>query len=352
MFLSDSRRLHSCVNVLYILRLKIKISHHCFYRIKVERRSGKRSFESKMYQTLLVIVLCVPALSFNLGCLTNRFNRVVIFGDSYSDTGNGYRITNWTYPITPPYYRGRYSNGPMWVDRLKVLSKSNYAFASATTDNKLVQGLAKLNTVPVPGIRQQVATYLNKTHRRILSNIIPTLHIIWGGGNDFVFNRTISPFQSVNSLMNSVRDLLNAGAKNLLVFNQLPIQILPYSRRFNQSQTLMALTNIINNATVTSLSAIPKNYSNAPIYMFDYNSFITKVVSNTSSVKFANTVDGCWYVASLTRVDINCANPNEYVFIDNFHFTATVNKLIADTIQSFLSIFYRDNTPNSYFRSF
>lgn len=305
-----------------------------------------------MYRILLIILLCVQALSWNFQCLTNRFNRVVIFGDSYSDTGNGYQLTNRTYPIVPPYYKGRFSNGPMWVDRLKVLSKLNYAFASATTDNKLVQGLNKLNTVPVPGIRQQVATYLNKTHQRVLSNMIPTLHILWNGGNDFVFNRTISPFQSVNSLMNSVRDLLNAGAQNLLVFNQLPIQILPYSRRFNQSQTLQALTNIINNLTVTSLSAIQKNYSNAHIYMFDSNAFITKIVSNTSSVKFANTVDGCWYVASLTQVDINCANPNEYIFIDNFHFTATVNRLLAETIQTFFSMFYQNNTSNSYFRSF
>jgi len=43
------------------------------------------------------------------------------------------------------------------VDNLNVLIKADYAYGSATTDNNFVQDLAKLNTVPVPGVRQHVA---------------------------------------------------------------------------------------------------------------------------------------------------------------------------------------------------
>jgi hypothetical protein len=42
------------------------------------------------------------------------------------------------------------------VDNLNVLIKVDNAYGSATTDNNFVQGLVKLNTVPVSGVRQQV----------------------------------------------------------------------------------------------------------------------------------------------------------------------------------------------------
>jgi phospholipase/lecithinase/hemolysin len=50
--------------------------------------------------------------------------------------------------------------------------------------------------------------------------LIATLYVIWAGGNDFLFNNTIIPVQIVNSLAISIKALLDAGAKNLLVFNE------------------------------------------------------------------------------------------------------------------------------------
>ncbi len=52
------------------------------------------------------------------------------------------------------------------------------------------------------------------------TNLIATLYVIWAGGNDFLFNNTIIPVQIVNSLAISIKALLDAGAKNLLVFNE------------------------------------------------------------------------------------------------------------------------------------
>ena len=305
-----------------------------------------------MYTSFIILVLCVPAFGFNSRFLSNRFNRLVVFGDSYADTGNAYQLTNRTYPISPPYYKGRYSNGPNWIDRFRVVKKLNYAYGSATTDNNLVVGRTKLGTIPVPGIRQQVATYLNKTHPTIIDTILPTLHIICSSGNDFVFNPTMNPLSSVNSLMNSVKDLLNVGVKNLVVFNQLPIQSLPYTKRFNQTQALTQLTIGLNAAIAANLAALQQIYTNAKIYLFDFNALFTKILSNTLPMTFINTVDGCWKVVNTTTVNKNCSKPNQYVFIDDFHFTGPVNQLITDAFQPFLSNCYRNNTPNSYFRSF
>jgi phospholipase/lecithinase/hemolysin len=51
------------------------------------------------------------------------FSKVYVFGDSLVDTGNVYIATSAdpndpfpTFPPSPPYYNGRHSNGPLWVE--------------------------------------------------------------------------------------------------------------------------------------------------------------------------------------------------------------------------------------------
>ncbi|AOY78861.1 SGNH/GDSL hydrolase family protein [Moorena producens JHB] len=55
------------------------------------------------------------------------FTNLYVFGDALSDSGNVFNISkagnqvNPTIPITPqspPYFQGRFSNGPIWVDFL------------------------------------------------------------------------------------------------------------------------------------------------------------------------------------------------------------------------------------------
>ena len=145
---------------------------------------------------------------------------------------NNYKLTNYTWPIVPPYYQGRFSNYRNWVDRLTNFKILSYAYGSATTDNNFVQGYAKLNTVPVPGVRQQIKIYLNNTRIKNI-NFEKTLYIIWAGGNDFLFNPLVTINAIINSLMNSVRDLLAIGAKHIIVFNQVPNQALPINSKRN-----------------------------------------------------------------------------------------------------------------------
>src|SRR3990167_2721798 len=42
--------------------------------------------------------------------------RMIVFGDSYSDNGNDYKLSGNKYPNSNAYYQGRFSNGPVWVE--------------------------------------------------------------------------------------------------------------------------------------------------------------------------------------------------------------------------------------------
>jgi hypothetical protein len=64
--------------------------------------------------------------------LFNRFNRMVLFDDCSSDTGNVY-----------VYDRPR----SKWIDRLKILGKYNYNFISATAYNALIHDQVRSGSV-------------------------------------------------------------------------------------------------------------------------------------------------------------------------------------------------------------
>ena len=104
-----------------------------------------------------------------------------MFGDSLSDTGNLYRATGNLIP-PPPYFNGRLSNGPLWVEylapklNLTYTPQTNFAFAGATTGT--------LNTtLPIfPGLQQEVNqfTALNPVADPA------ALYIVWSGANDYL----------------------------------------------------------------------------------------------------------------------------------------------------------------------
>ena len=47
-----------------------------------------------------------------------RRTSIYAFGDSLTDTGNITSSTLRHLPLSPPYAPGRFSNGPLWIDRV------------------------------------------------------------------------------------------------------------------------------------------------------------------------------------------------------------------------------------------
>ncbi|CAO3568302.1 unnamed protein product [Mortierella alpina] len=162
-----------------------------------------------------------------------QIKNLVVFGDSYSDTDNVYKLSNKTWPLSS-YYRGRFSNGPVWsetVAKKKHYKLSTYAYAAATSDSTLVQGYTgPASTIPVPGFLQQIETlYEPKSNKKEAAK---TLFVVNFQGNDFFFNPVLDPEGVLDRLHQGIQKLVQLGACNILVVENFDYGAIPY---FNTS---------------------------------------------------------------------------------------------------------------------
>src|SRR5690349_615073 len=82
-----------------------------------------------------------------------QIDRIIVFGDSYADTGNFFRLVGIDPLTTQVYTTGRFSGGSNYVDTLSNIlqvPQYNFAIGGAHTDNT--------NQTPgVPGLTFEVA---------------------------------------------------------------------------------------------------------------------------------------------------------------------------------------------------
>jgi len=258
------------------------------------------------------------------------YDTIVCFGDSMSDTGNVYNLTDFRWPL-PSYYEGRFSNGPVWIEKLSTAKLVNYAYGSATSDNNLVVGITEFNTV-VPGVRQQISMYENATNLTKI-NFDRTIYVIWAGANDYFFNPSLNPSTVVNSLMNGINDIIRIGGTHFLIVNQ-PPSVYPALIAANASDYYAGLTLQHNSNLSNSIQILQSNSSNLSIIFFDIYSLITNILQNISAYGL-NDTQNCWSTLTGTVI-VLCTTPNTYLFIDEYHFTTHVHQIIADNAQKLL----------------
>ncbi|CAG8474353.1 15285_t:CDS:2 [Gigaspora margarita] len=166
-----------------------------------------------------------------------RFKNYVAFGDSFSDNGNSYNLTNKIWP-TDVNYEGHFTNGKVWTEYLAELLNIkliNYAYGGATSNSEFIQGCTGPKAeFQVYGIKQQIEMFIaantksknknsnSSTLKKFLkSNKIKkskkvkdfsrTLFSVWDSGNDYFFSEMrASPLEVVKSLIDALHLLVNS----------------------------------------------------------------------------------------------------------------------------------------------
>jgi len=64
---------------------------------------------------IMAVVLGLASMAAH--AVTASYDALYVFGDSYCDVGNIFTATGGAEPAAP-YYDGRFSNGPIWLDHV------------------------------------------------------------------------------------------------------------------------------------------------------------------------------------------------------------------------------------------
>ncbi|PHH71814.1 hypothetical protein CDD83_5099 [Cordyceps sp. RAO-2017] len=278
-------------------------------------------------------------------CGPAKYSSVVVFGDSYSDNGNGFAMTNQTWPADPAYYKGRFSNGPVWPEYLAAslgIPLHDHAHGGATTSNALVRGYTgRKGNQLVPSLEDQVDKYLS-TERDEATPVDSALFILWGGVNDALANQSITPAQSANVLSSLVTKLQDAGAAHFLLLGFPDLSMIPWdslidgaSREMLHDYSVGLGEQLGRLAERVSMSSEARaNYiSLAPLFhSFGFYKEGWKAAGFDQFGLYGSCLVGAYTKAPRTL----CADPEKRVYWDEFHPSRKAHELIAKTIRKTL----------------
>jgi phospholipase/lecithinase/hemolysin len=298
------------------------------------------------------LMLMTTVIMIGIGlkiAVAQPYSDIFVFGDSLSDTGNRLIATEGNTPVSPPYFMGRFTNGPVWVEGLaerfglqvapSLASGTNFAFGGAEIAQGVEESFEAEVDVFIPSLQLQVLNFLASD---FIDNPFGgadanALYIVWGGPNDLrkaVMAGTTDPNAEaqrvVNNLAAAIRRLADAGAKIFLVPNLPNLSHTPESRALGPEvmALVMDLSIRFNTALKIALDTIEVE-SDVTIFRLDVFTLLEEAVTNPAAFGFTNVTDPCLTGGPFTG-GIPCATPEGHLFWDAIHPTTAAHAILAD----------------------
>jgi phospholipase/lecithinase/hemolysin len=253
-----------------------------------------------------------------------NYERIIVFGESVSDAGNQWIVTEKIYPPSPPYFQGRWSNGPIWVDLVSARlgqgytepsrdGGTNFAWGGARSGpgevivNCADLGLQMCFPLASPNYGTQIDDFMS-------SNPVidaDDLFVIWGGHNDMTTE--VDPEVAADNMTQHVTTLLDHGATDIVFLNL-----------FNG----VGLAEQLNPLLTAKMETVRQQRPEATIVEVDIPTMINEFSSNPGKWGITDFSTPALNTATLEVVD----NPDAYLSWDGIHLTFAFNKVIADYV--------------------
>ena len=248
--------------------------------------------------------------------LAASYQRIYVFGDSYSDTGAGYVDGNGPTAVA---YLAERMHTPLLAStdpKATPTSSLNFAVSGATTGqgkgNKTGDVLLGL------GMENQVDDFVARVKaRRVRFSPGQTLFYIAGGLND----RRLESAETVRNLEGRIRVLYKAGARHFALA-VLPTE-LPAFREVGVR---------LNPAIVGIPDELKRELPGIDIRLSRWGHYFDEVMRNPASFGIENTKDACAGREIFKEDATPCKSPGAYYYYHAGHPSTAVHKVVGDRL--------------------
>lgn len=200
----------------------------------VTQVAGSASTVAGKIQTLIGQAIGSGATSPPPAPASAPYGTIYAFGDSLTDAGNVFRLTQGQVPAGPPYSDGRFTNGPVWVQDLaqgmglpapgpSLSGGTDFAYGGAQT------GTTPAHTATAIDLNAQLTQFAVEDPQPVGN----ALYAVWIGTNDVLSAQgdvLATVDAAVGNEMQFLSGLAADGARNLLVLNVPDLGITPLAQ--------------------------------------------------------------------------------------------------------------------------
>ncbi|MEQ9111026.1 MAG: autotransporter domain-containing protein [Rhodospirillaceae bacterium] len=299
----------------------------------------KTLFSSVAFAFAVASANAVPSMA-------QQFSGLYVFGDSLSDSGNAFALSGGTNPPSPPYFNGRVSNGPVWVESfapalgLTYSQSTNFAIAGAEAGS--------LNAIDVGN---QVLGFVGS------GGTVPAdaLTVVWAGNNDFLRNAATTPSSVltanvVTSIGTAIGTLNAFGAQNFLIPNLPKFGSTPGGASTGLGPQLNQLASFYNTNLHETLIGLESSLG-VNIFIMDIEGLFDDVIANPSVYGLVNVTIPCLDgSAQPTGACPTSAAADATLFWDAIHPTAAAHSVVSQFASATLAMFDQPRVvaSNSY----
>ena len=291
------------------------------------------------------------------GLKNTKPDQIYVFGDSFADTGNQREVLGF-FPIDPPYFDGRISNGPVFIEGVAAALgrevNASLRFGEFETATNFSQAGSPIDSTACPEfincLRFQVDFFINDTIPRFGIDTSRLLFVLIGGGNDTLqipCDISLDPCKSSTSAIRAqaiisaqnlgeqVEKLHATGAKEFFVLNY-PGFIDENVFQFTPNpvpEIALEFATFFNAALAIELDKIRYKKRHINIIEFDTFKFFREILITPEKFGITNITEPCVTYKPLDfpffEIISVCDNPKEYFLFDSAHPTSTVHALWA-----------------------
>lgn len=294
-------------------------------------------------------IFSILLLVFSISCQAVTLNKIVMFGDSLSDNGNLYEYMKHQLPISPPYFEGRFTNGPVWIEKLAEhyyrydvnAHLLDYAFggsgvAEEDEDDDFEAG-ALFN------LTREVDSYL-LSHNDTAND--KSLYVVWMGSNNYISlpdDADQSVLQVNNGIEKEIERLISKGATHFMLMTVPDLGRTPGAVEFEAIDFLTGLTNQHNQVLRDRIATLQSKYPEVQFILFDVNQIFLQALDHPETYGFTNVTGTCYEAAMVEpssqtvlkmaasiKPKLNHQACEGYLFFDIIHPTATAHAYIAE----------------------